>query len=154
VKVNRRDVDSFTRRISPPPPPVEPRLSPEDEATLLGSAGAGADDVVEARRARVLALLRRPAPLDGADAELVALLALARTLPIGRREDRLSARERLREIGNLTNPPPQVAKVAALLKTAPGGGTAFAPRPCYRRGATLDPCRSTSPDSCTHQAPS
>jgi hypothetical protein len=76
VKVNRRDVDPFARGVSPPPPPIEPRLSPEEEAALLASTGPGADDAVEARRARVLALLRRPAPLEGKDAELVALLAL------------------------------------------------------------------------------
>jgi len=101
-------------------------LSPVDEATLIASAGPDANADVDARRSRVVALLRRPAPLGGEDAELVALLALAHALPIKRREDRLSARQRLREIGNLEDPPPQVAKVVARLKTAPGDGTAFA----------------------------
>jgi hypothetical protein len=85
-----------------------------------------ADVLVAARRQRVLALLRRPATPEGADAELVALLAAARALPLERREDRLKARRRLADIGGLKEPPLEVAKLLDRFGIQAGDGQAFA----------------------------
>lgn len=90
------------------------------------SSKRSSDPVIEARRARVLELPRRPAVPEGADAELVALLAPAGTLPIQRDADRLLARLRLTEIGRLTDPPPHVRDLMTQRKLTPGDGPAFA----------------------------
>ncbi len=63
-----------------------------------------------ARIARVRALIHRPAPPEGQDAELLTLLAATGSLPLDARSDRLHARTRLASIA--TPPPPAVAALA------------------------------------------
>ncbi len=70
--------------------------------------------------------MRRPATPEGADAELVALLASARALPLERRDDRLAARQRLVGIGRLPDPPPEVRKLMNKHGVAVGDGPGFA----------------------------
>ncbi|HEU4975593.1 MAG TPA: hypothetical protein VFT50_10930 [Baekduia sp.] len=125
MRVGRDDLESFKRSVGPAPPPVEPLLSPADEVRVIVDArtdDAGAD----ARRARVRALLRRPAPPTGADAEIVVLLAAAGALPLDRPEDRLNARVRLAEIGRMADPPPEVRKLLQRHGLQPGDSQAFA----------------------------
>ena len=100
-------------------PPCEPALPAAEEAALIAGDKDG-DPVIALRRARVLAMLRRAATPEGVDAELIALLAAARALPLDRREDWLSARQRLVDIGKLSNPPPGVSELVRKLGVAPG----------------------------------
>ena len=125
MRVSRDELRRFSRAVSDPPPRVEPLLPAAEEARLIADAKPD-DPLVAARRQRVLALVRRPAPPEGADAELLALLAAARALPLERRQDRLRARQRLVEIGRLKEPPPEVAKLLDRLGAEPGDGQAFA----------------------------
>ena len=125
MRVSRDELQRFTRKVAPPPAPVEPLLAAAQEAALLADAKRD-DPRIAARRARVVALLRRPAPPEGSDAELVALLAAARALPLERRDDQTTARLRLREIGGLKDPPPEVRKLLDRLGLKPGDSEAFA----------------------------
>ena len=125
MRVRRDALRKFDRRVAPAPAPIEPRLSAFDEARRIVK-GDPSDPDVWARRTRALALLRRPATPEGADAELLALLAAAGALPVERRDDRLSARLRLVAIANVKDPLPEVAKLFAKLRASPGDGEAFA----------------------------
>ena len=125
VRISRDDLQKFEREVPPPPPPIEPLLPAVEEARLI-AGDEGDEPSVAYRRARALAILRRAATPEGADAELLALLAAARALPLERREDRLSARQRLIGIGDLKDPPPEVRKLMRKLRTQPGDGAAFA----------------------------
>ena len=125
MRLSRDELRKFDRAVAPAPAPVEPALPAAEEAALIAGDKDG-DPVVALRRARVLAMLRRAATPEGVDAELIALLAAARALPLDRREDRLSARQRLVGIGKLSNPPPGVSELVRKLGVAPGDGTAFA----------------------------
>jgi len=125
MRVRRDDLRKFNRAVAPAPAPIEPRLSAFDEAQRIAK-GDASDPDVRGRRARALVLLRRPETPEGSDAELIALLAAARALPLERREDRLSARQRLVAIGSIKDPPPEVAKLFTKLRMPPGDGAAFA----------------------------
>jgi hypothetical protein len=124
MRVNAKDLSKFDRDVGPPPPPIEPVLPAAEEAKLIASDSD--DPTVVARRARVQTIVRRPATPEGADAELVALLAAARALPLERRTDRLCARQRLVGIGGLREPPPEVTRLMTKFGVAPRDGTAFA----------------------------
>ncbi|MEA2172316.1 MAG: hypothetical protein QOF76_5616 [Solirubrobacteraceae bacterium] len=108
------------------PPPIEPVLSAADEVALLTGRDQKSDPTLRARWARVSTLIRRPETPTGRDAELLALLADAKALPVGSREDWLSARQRLHGIGAMNDPPPAVAKVAKAHRVKPGDADAFA----------------------------
>ena len=125
MRVTSEELANFRRDVPPPPPPIEPVLSAREEARLIASARRDNPEI-DARRARVLALLRRPAAPEGADAELIALVAAARALPLERPDDRAKARMRLAEIGRLKDPPPEVVKLLRQLGLAPGDSQAFA----------------------------
>jgi hypothetical protein len=125
MRVHADDMKKFGRAVPPAPAPIEPQLPASEEAALIAK-DAGTDPLVAARKARVLALLRRSATPEGADAELIVLLARARALPLDRRADRLSARQRLFGIGASKSPPPEVQDVMRRLGVPPGDGTAFA----------------------------
>jgi hypothetical protein len=125
MRVNLGDLKKYERTVAPAPPPIEPLMAPADEARLLANAKSG-DPNIALRRERVLVLLRRPATPEGADAELVVLLAAAKALPLERPDDRLAARMRLSEIGRLKDPPPAVRAVQKNLRVKPGDSQAFA----------------------------
>ena len=125
VRISRDELRKFDRAVGPAPPPVEPLMSAVEEVRLIRDRTLH-DPVTEARRDRVRALLRRPAPPEGTDAELVALLAAARALPLERPEDRAYARMRLAEIGRLKDPPAEVRKLLARFGLDPGDSDAFA----------------------------
>ena len=124
MRIDPKDLQPFSRSLGPPPAPVEPRLSPADEARAIRSGGD--DPIVLARRARALALIRRPARPEGADAELLALLAEAKALPLEGDRDWLRAKQRLHEIAEHRDPPAEVRAVLRRLKVRPGDGAAFA----------------------------
>jgi hypothetical protein len=124
MRIRLDDLRDFERSVGPAPPPIEPRLPAREEAALI--AKGGSDPTVAKRRARVVKLLRRPATPEGADAELVALLAHKHALPLDRREDRLDARQQLFGIGSLKEPPPEVRALCDRLRVKPGDGKAFA----------------------------
>jgi hypothetical protein len=71
---------------------------------------------VAPRTARVLAVMRRAATPEGADAELLVLLAAAQALPITSKDDRLRARTRLVSVGQAGEAPPAVAELVAELR--------------------------------------
>lgn len=125
MRVSRDDLQRFGRTVPPAPAPIEPRLAPADEARVIAKAEPGDTDAAR-RRHRVLVLLRRPAAPTGEDAELIALLALAKALPLERDDDRLRARQRLVEIGRAQEPPEHVRAVFARLALEPGDGEALA----------------------------
>jgi hypothetical protein len=125
MRISRDELRKFDHAVGPAPPRVEPLMSAAEEARVIRDATLD-DPVTEARRERVRALLRRPAPSEGADAELIVLLAAARALPLRRPEDRVNARVRLAEIGRLEHPPPEVEKLVATLGLDPGDSQAFA----------------------------
>ncbi len=125
MRIAREDLDKFNRPVGPPPPPIEPVLPPAEEAKLIAT-GPSDDPGVKARRDRVIAILWRAATPTGADAELVALLADARALPLERREDRFKAHQRLVGIGRSADPPPAVRRLMQRHGIAPGDGAAFA----------------------------
>ena len=74
---------------------------------LLDGGRRGAQ--LHARRVWVRALIRRPAPPTGRDAELLALLAATGSLPLEGRADHLHARTRL---ASIAPPPPAVRALA------------------------------------------
>jgi hypothetical protein len=77
---------------------------------LLDDHGAATPQArIPARRARVCAIVRRPAPPSGGDAELLALLAAAGSLPLDGRADHLHARTRL---ASIQDPPPAITALA------------------------------------------
>jgi hypothetical protein len=77
---------------------------------LLDDHGAAAPQAhVAAREARMRALIRRPAPPEGRDAELLVLLAATGSLPLDGRSDHLHARTRLASIAPA---PPAVVALA------------------------------------------
>jgi hypothetical protein len=125
VRVDPDDLRPFARTVPDAPPRIEPLLSPEGEARLIADADDH-DEATRARRRRVSMLLRRPAPPEGEDAELIVLLAEAKALPLERAEDRLDARVRLVDIGRLADPPPKVREVAERLGVVAGDGEALA----------------------------
>lgn len=125
MRLRADELQKFNRPVAPSPPPIEPLLAAPEEAALIAK-GSRSDTTVAARRARVRALLRRPATPEGADAELFALVAAARALPLERPEDRLSARLRLVGIGSAKTPPLEVRRLSDRLHLAPGDGAAFA----------------------------
>lgn len=125
VRVNSDDLRKFARAVGPPPAPVEPLLAPADEAQQIADRKR-TDPVTAARRRRVLALIRRPAPPEGPDAELLTLLAVARALPMERPNDRLDARQRLVDIARLTDPPDEVRKLLRKMGVGPGDEQTFA----------------------------
>jgi hypothetical protein len=125
VRVDPDDLRPFARTVPEAPPRIEPLLSAEDEARVIVD-GDDQDPVTLARRRRVSMLLRRPAPPEGVDAELIVLLAQAKALPLERTEDRLDARVRLVDIGRLADPPPRVREIAERLGVVAGDGEALA----------------------------
>lgn len=125
MRIGRDELRKFDGGVGPAPPPVEPLLAAAEEVRLICDATSD-DPVTEARRARVRALLRRPAPPEGADAEIIALLAEARALPLQRPADRINARLRLVEIGRMPDPPPAVQRLLERFKLEPGDSQAFA----------------------------
>jgi hypothetical protein len=72
---------------------------------LAGRRTATAAAHLEARRARLRAIVERPAAPEGRDAELLAFLAALRLLPVEERAQHLQARLRLAAIAG---PPPAV----------------------------------------------
>lgn len=125
VKISRDQLDKFSRTVPPAPAPIEPLLPAADEAALIAKKKSP-DPTVAARRTRVLALLRRPAPPEGSDAALIALLAAANALPVDRDADRVKARARLHQIGAQQSPPPEILKLCRDRGIAVGDGAAFA----------------------------
>lgn len=125
MRIPRSKLDAYAKSVPPAPAPIEPRLDPEAEAALL-AARKPKDPTTEARRVRVLELLRRPAVPSAADAELIALLARREALPLASFRDRLAAHRCLAGIGALDPAPPLVARVAREIRTPPGDGSAFA----------------------------
>lgn len=137
MQIGRDELAKFSRSVPPAPPAIEPILTPVEEAKLL-AARRPSDPTVGARRQRVLSLLRRPAPPQGPDAELLVLLAASKALPLDDPADRLKARMRLVEVGRLQDPPAEVRVVMQRYGVAPGNGQAFA-------DALLPPSRDTQP---------
>jgi hypothetical protein len=137
MRVDPDDLRPFARAVPDPPPRIEPLLFPEDEARVIADANDH-DPITLARRRRMSTILRRAAPPEGPDAEVIFLLAQAKALPLERAEDRLDARLRLVEIGRLVDPPPKVREVAARLRVAEGDGEALA-------NALLPPKHDVSP---------
>jgi hypothetical protein len=125
MHVSRDELKKYQLSARSVPAPIEPLLCAADEARLIAKARPG-DPNAAARRMRVRAIIHRPAPPAPADAELLALLALRRALPINDGTDRIRARQRLAEIGRLSDPPPEVAKVQRRLAIDAGDGDAFA----------------------------
>lgn len=125
MRVTGDDLRKFARAVPPPPAPVEPLLPPGEEAQHIADRKR-TDPVTAARRRRVLALIRRPAPPEGPDAELLTLLAVARALPLERPNDDLDARQRLMDIARLTNPPEGVRKLLLKMAVRPGDEQRFA----------------------------
>ena len=72
---------------------------------------------VPARQARLGSIIRRPAPPEGVDAELVVLLAAARALALPGAEDHTSAHARVASIGHNGTIPPAVTALAVELGT-------------------------------------
>jgi hypothetical protein len=110
MRIKADELRQFARTVPPAPAPIEPLLQPEAEAALIAK-GNDRDPTVAARRDRVVSLLRRPAPPEGADADLVVLLAVRRALPISDREDFTAARRRLAEIARSREPSPLLLRV-------------------------------------------
>jgi len=76
---------------------------------LDGDGTATPQASLHAREARVRAAIRRPAPLERSDAELLTLLAATGSLPLEGRADHLHARMRL---ASMSDPPPAVTALA------------------------------------------
>lgn len=127
MRVSDDDLQKFRRTLPPAPVPVEPALSAADEAEVIAN-GDQHDPIVKARRERALTLLRRPAPAEGQDAELLVLLAAASALPIDTSADRMKAVQRLTEIGRVKDPPLEVRKVLERLRITPGDADALIAR--------------------------
>jgi hypothetical protein len=72
---------------------------------------------IRARHTRVSAIIRRPAPPQAADAELIALLAAARTLRLQTAKDHMAAHTRVASIGHDGLIPPAVIALADELRT-------------------------------------
>ncbi len=125
MRVDPSELRKFAHNVSPGPPRIEPLLSAAEEARVVADQ-ASKDTVSVARRQRVVALIRRAAEPVGVDAELVALLAAARALPLDREDDRLKARQRLIEIGRSKDPPPEVSRLFEAKRVAPGDAEGFA----------------------------
>ena len=125
MRVNSDDLRRFAGGVTPPPAPVEPLLAPAEEARQIADRRR-TDPVTAARRRRVLALIRRPAPPEGADAELLTLLAVARALPLERPDDGLDARRRLVDIARLRDPPQVVRDLLRRTGVGPGEEQKFA----------------------------
>lgn len=136
MRVTSDDLGKFARGAAPPPAPIEPRLPPAEEARQIADHRR-TDAVTAARRRRVLALIRRPAPPEGADAELLMELAAAQALPLERPDDRLDARRRLIDIARLKNPPEGARALLHKLRVGRGDEQKFA-------DALLPPERSFS----------
>jgi hypothetical protein len=84
---------------------------------LLDEHGAATPQaLVAAREARLRALIHRPAPPTGRDAELLTLLAATGSLPLEQRSDHLHARTRL---ASIAGPPPAVQALADELALDP-----------------------------------
>jgi hypothetical protein len=80
------------------------------ERGLLDDHGAATPQAsLQAREARVRAIIRRAAPPEGRDAELLTLLAATGSLPLEGRADHLHARTRL---ASISDPPPAVGALA------------------------------------------
>jgi hypothetical protein len=79
------------------------------ERGLLDDGVATPQARIGARAARMRAVIRRPAPPTGRDAELLTLLAATGSLPLDGRADHLHARTRL---ASITDPPPAVTALA------------------------------------------
>jgi hypothetical protein len=87
------------------------------ERGLLDDHGSATPEAgLHAREARVRAIIRRPAPPTGHDAELLTLLAATGSLPLEGRADRLHARMRL---ASIPEPPPAVQVLADELALDP-----------------------------------
>jgi hypothetical protein len=73
---------------------------------------------ISARQARVASIIQRPAPPQGADAELLVLLAAARALTLESAADHMKAHTRIASIGqSATTIPPVVSALARELGT-------------------------------------
>jgi hypothetical protein len=72
---------------------------------------------VPARKARVGSTIRRPAPPEGVDAELLVLLAAARALELPGTDDHMSAHARVASIGHNGTIPAAVTALAVELGT-------------------------------------
>lgn len=136
MRVSTEDLRKFARGVAPPPAPIEPLLPPAEEVRRIADRRS-TDENTAARRRRVLALIRRPAPPEGPDAELLVLLAAAQALPLELPDDRLDARQRLVDIARLKNPPEEVRKLLRKLGVGPAEEHKFA-------DALLPPGRSIS----------
>jgi len=119
MRVSSDDLRKFARGVAPAPAPIEPLLPPAEEARQIADRKR-VDEVTAARRRRVLALIRRPAPPEGSDAELLIVLAAARALPLERPEDRLDARQRLVDIARLKDPPKEARTLLRMMGVGPG----------------------------------
>lgn len=100
LRIHAADLEGYRRSVGPAPAPIGPVLSPADEAALLRRRRSP-DAAYRARRERVIALIRRPAPPLGDDALLILLLARHSALPVASPQDVQSARHRLAEISDL-----------------------------------------------------
>ena len=142
MRISASELQGYVRRVPPSPPPVEPVLAPAEEARAIADRRRD-DAVTHARRERVRALIRRPAAPEGADAELVVLLAVAKALPLEGEDDRLRARTRLAEIARLDPLPPAVAEIRERLRVRPGDSRAFADALLPARGDGTTPFTET-----------
>jgi hypothetical protein len=127
VRVSSDDLDDFRRAPRDAPAPIEPRLTVDEEVAML-SGKTPADGTLTRRQQRVLALMRTPAVPAPHDAELLVALASVRHLPIASRDDRLSAKTRLADIGRMSPLPPRVAATMRDLGIEPGDGRGLADR--------------------------
>ena len=100
---------------------------------------ATSEALLQRRKDRVLAIVRRAATPAGADAELVVLLALAQALPLENADDRLRARTRLQSIHQAQSAPPAAAALADEHDTAEGFADAVLPRDSGLKDAKFDP---------------
>jgi len=81
----------------------------KERGLLDDHSAATPQALVPARRIRMSAIVRRAAPPEGGDAELLVLLAAAGSLPLEGRADHLHARTRL---ASIADPPPAVTLLA------------------------------------------
>lgn len=108
--------------------------------TVLRTLSAADHARIDERMARVLAIVHRAAPPVGGDAELLALLAAARALPLAG-ADHMLARARIASIGEDGVIPPAVAALADELgeATMPELADRLLPAPRHLEDANFAP---------------